>query len=244
MIATTQTPAQDHAARDASVRQYAPLVRRIAHRLIARLPANVELDDLVQAGMIGLTEALSRSENPEGPQFEAFATQRIRGAMLDELRAGDWISRDARRQHRAAGATQHKLEQQLGRTPLSSEVAREMGIDMAEYHEVLAQARTSQFVSLDEITSPDEEGDSGSAERQFADPEADPLRHVADYRRRVALVHAIETLPERERQALSLYYEHDMSLKEIGTVLGVSDSRVCHLHNQAFQRLRVKLRDW
>ncbi|WP_047197261.1 RNA polymerase sigma factor FliA [Caldimonas brevitalea] len=243
MPATAQK-IQDRAALDASIRQHAPMVRRIAQRLISRLPANVELDDLIQAGMIGLTEALSRSENPEGPQFEAFATQRIRGAMLDELRAGDWISRDARRQHRAAGVVAHKLEQQLGRTPLSSEVAREMGIGLDDYQDIMAQARTSQFVSLDEISSFDDEGENSPLEKQFADPEADPLRHVSDYRKHAALVRAIDTLPERERQALSLYYEHDMSLKDIGAVLGVTDSRVCHLHAQAFQRLRVKLRDW
>lgn len=219
------------------------MVRRLAQRLMARLPANVEFDDLLQAGMIGLADALSRSETSEGPQFEAFAMQRINGAMLDELRAGDWVSRDTRRQQRNAGAVVQRLEQRLGRAPQSSEVAEELGVPLADYQALRAALRESQFVSLEDVLG-DEDSDGDALERHVADPDADPVRHLNEYRRRQALVRAIEELPERERQALSMYYEHDMSLRDIGAVLGVTESRVCHLHAQAVRRLRIKLRDW
>lgn len=219
------------------------MVRRLAQRLMSRLPANVEFDDLLQAGMIGLADALSRSETSEGPQFEAFAMQRINGAMLDELRAGDWVSRDTRRQQRNASAVVQRLEQRLGRAPQSSEVAEELGVPLADYQALRAALRESQFVSLEDVLG-DEDSDGDALERHVADPDADPVRHVNEYRRRQALVRAIEELPERERQALSMYYEHDMSLRDIGAVLGVTESRVCHLHAQAVRRLRIKLRDW
>lgn len=228
---------------DALLKEHRPMVRRLAQRLMSRLPANVEFDDLLQAGMIGLADALSRSETSEGPQFEAFAMQRINGAMLDELRAGDWVSRDTRRQQRNAGAVVQRLEQRLGRAPQSSEVAEELGVPLADYQALRAALRESQFVSLEDVLG-DEDSDGDALERHVADPDADPVRHLNEYRRRQALVRAIEELPERERQALSMYYEHDMSLRDIGAVLGVTESRVCHLHAQAVRRLRIKLRDW
>ena len=228
---------------DALLLQHRPMVRRLAQRLMARLPANVEFDDLLQAGMIGLADALSRSDTATGPQFEAFAAQRINGAMLDELRAGDWLSRDMRRQQRGAGAAVHKLEQRLGRAPQSSEVAGELGVTLEDYQTLRAALRDSQFVSLDDVMG-EEDADGHPLEAHIADPDADPVRQVNEYRRRRALVQAIEGLPERERQALSMYYEHDMSLRDIGAVLGVTESRVCHLHGQAIRRLRIKLREW
>jgi RNA polymerase sigma factor for flagellar operon FliA len=241
----TATATLERPTIDALLKQHRPMVRRLAQKLMARLPANVELDDLLQAGMIGLADALSRSESSEGPQFEAFAMQRINGAMLDELRAADWVSRDTRRQQRSAGTAVQRLEQRLGRAPNASEVAGELGVTLADYQALRATIRGSQFVSLEDVMGSDDDADGGSAiERHVADPDADPLRHVNDHRRYHALVDAIEELPERERQALSLYYEHDMSLKDIGSVLGVTESRVCHLHGQAIRRLRVKLREW
>lgn len=228
---------------DTLLRQHRPMVRRLAQRLMSRLPANVELDDLLQAGMIGLADALSRTETLAGPQFEAFAAQRINGAMLDELRAGDWASRDMRRQQRGASVAVQRLEQRLGRAPQSSEVATELGVTLADYQSLRAALRDTQFVSLEDVMG-DEDSDGNALEEHVADPDADPVRHVNEYRRRQALVRAIEDLPERERQALSMYYEHDMSLRDIGAVLGVTESRVCHLHAQAIRRLRVKLREW
>ncbi len=224
------------------IRQYSPLVRRLAHQMIAKLPANVELDDLIQVGLIGLTDALSRFDVGQGVQFETFATQRIRGAMLDELRGGDWMSRGTRRQQRSIESAVHKLEQKLGRAPQESEIAVEMGLSLAEYQELLGKVRGTQLVFLEDMSG--DEGDEDYLDRHVADEGSNPMALLQDHRMRQALVAAIKNLPEREQYVMSMYYEHDMNLKEIATVLKVTESRVCQLHSQAIARLRVKLRDW
>jgi RNA polymerase sigma factor for flagellar operon FliA len=226
---------------NAMLQQYSPLVRRLAHQMIAKLPANVEIDDLIQVGMIGLNDALSRYDATQGVQFETFATQRIRGAMLDELRGADWMSRGTRKQQRSIEAAVHRLEQRLGRAPQESEIAQEMGISLAEYQELLGKVRGTQLVYLEDMSG--DEGDEDYLDRHVADRD-DPLSLLSDYRLRQALVDAIKTLPEREQFVMSMYYEHDMNLKEIAAVLGVTESRVCQLHSQSIARLRVKLRDW
>lgn len=226
----------------AMLQQYSPLVRRLAHQMIAKLPANVEIDDLIQVGMIGLNDALSRFDTSQGVQFETFATQRIRGAMLDELRGADWMSRGNRKQQRSIEAAVHRLEQKLGRAPLESEIAQEMGISLADYQELLNKVRGTQLVYLEDMSG--DEGDHDYLDRHVADKEADPLSQLNDRRLREALVAAIKTLPEREQYVMSMYYEQDMNLKEIAAVLGVTESRVCQLHSQSIARLRVKLREW
>lgn len=226
---------------NAMLQQYSPLVRRLAHQMIAKLPANVEIDDLIQVGMIGLNDALSRFDTAQGVQFETFATQRIRGAMLDELRGADWMSRGTRKQQRSIEAAVHRLEQKLGRAPQESEIAKEMGISLADYQELLGKVRGTQLVYLEDMSGDD--GDDDYLDRHVADRD-DPLSMLSDYRLREALVEAIKTLPEREQYVMSMYYEHDMNLKEIAAVLGVTESRVCQLHSQSIARLRVKLREW
>jgi RNA polymerase sigma factor for flagellar operon FliA len=223
------------------LKQYSPLVRRLAHQMIARLPANVELDDLVQVGMIGLTDALSRFDAAHGVQFETFATQRIRGAMLDELRGGDWLSRGTRRQQREIEEAMHKAEQKLGRSASESEIAAVMGVSLAEYQDALTKVRGTQLVYLEDIGG-GEEGDD-YLDRHVADHANNPTALLQDARMRSALVEAIKALPEREAYVMSMYYEHDMNLKEIAAVLKVTESRVCQLHSQAIARLRVKLRE-
>ncbi|HET6786524.1 MAG TPA: RNA polymerase sigma factor FliA [Aquabacterium sp.] len=227
---------------DAMLHQYSPLVRRLAHQMIAKLPANVEIDDLIQVGMIGLTDALSRFDAGQGVQFETFATQRIRGAMLDELRGADWMSRGTRKQQRDIEAAVHRLEQRLGRAPQESEIAKEMGMSLGEYQEMLGKVRGTQLIYLEDMSGDD--GDSDYLDRHVADEGSDPLSLLQDYRMREALVEAIKNLPEREQYVMSMYYEQDMNLKEIAAVLGVTESRVCQLHSQSIARLRVKLREW
>lgn len=227
---------------NAMLQQYSPLVRRLAHQMIAKLPANVELDDLIQVGMIGLTDALSRFDVAQGVQFETFATQRIRGAMLDELRGSDYLSRGTRKQQRSIESAVHKLEQKLGRAPQESEIAKEMGISLAEYQELLGKVRGTQLVYLEDMSGDD--GDADYLDRHVADESENPLAQLQDHRMRSALVEAIKTLSEREQYVMSMYYEHDMNLKEIAAVLGVTESRVCQLHSQTIARLRVKLREW
>ena len=227
--------------RDAMIRQHVPLVRRIAHHMIAKLPPNVELDDLIQVGMIGLADALSRYEASQGVQFETFATQRIRGAMLDELREGDWMSRSSRKSQKDIEHAVHRLEQRLGRSPLESEIAAEMGMSLAEYQGLLDKVRGTQLVYLEDMTYGNDDEDS-FLDRHVADASADPIELLRDHRIKAALVQAIKGLPEREQHIMSMYYEHDMNLKEIAAVLGVTESRVCQLHSQSIARLRSKMR--
>ena len=226
---------------NALLKQYSPLVRRLAHQMIAKLPANVELDDLIQVGMIGLNDALGRFDANQGVMFETFATQRIRGAMLDELRGGDWMSRGDRRHQRSIEAAVHKLEQKLQRAPNESEIADEMGMMLADYQELLGKVRGTQLFYLEDLSG--EDGDD-FLDRHVADEGANPLDMLEDQRMREALVDAIGKLPEREQHVMSMYYEHDMNLKEIAAVLGVTESRVCQLHSQSIARLRSKLRQW
>ncbi len=227
--------------RDALIRQHVPLVRRIAHHMIAKLPPNVELDDLIQVGMIGLAEALSRYEAAQGVQFETFATQRIRGAMLDELREGDWMSRSSRKSQKEIEQAVHRLEHRLGRSPLESEIADELGLGLADYQSLLGKVRGTQLVYLEDMTHGQDE-EEGFLERHVADNGSDPLALLRDQRLRASLVAAIQGLPEREQHIMGMYYEHDMNLKEIAAVLGVTESRVCQLHSQAIARLRAKMR--
>jgi len=206
---------------NAMLKQYSPLVRRLAHQMIAKLPANVEIDDLIQVGMIGLNDAMSRFDAGQGVQFETFATQRIRGAMLDELRGSDWMSRGGRRQQREIETAVHKLEQKLGRAPQESEIAEAMGMSLTQYQEVLGKVRGTQLVYLEDMSG--DEGGDDYLDRHVVNEEANPLAMLQDHRMREALVEAIKHLPEREQYVMSMYYEHDMNLKEIAAVLGVTE---------------------
>jgi RNA polymerase sigma factor FliA len=228
---------------DVLLKQYSPLVRRLAHQMIAKLPANVELDDLIQVGMIGLNDALSRFDSGQGVQFETFATQRIRGAMLDELRGSDWMSRGDRRHQRSIETAVHKLEQVLKRAPHESEIAKEMGLTLTAYQELLGKVRGTQLIYLEDMSG--DEGDEDFLDRHVtANDDGSPLAMLQDRRMREALVEAIKHLPEREQYVMSMYYEHDMNLKEIAAVLKVTESRVCQLHSQSIARLRSRLREW
>jgi RNA polymerase sigma factor for flagellar operon FliA len=227
--------------REHMIRQYVPLVRRLAHHMIAKLPANVELDDLIQVGMIGLSEALTRYEVAQGVQFETFATQRIRGAMIDELREGDWMSRGSRKSQKDIERAVQRVEQRVGRAPKESEIAAELGMPLADYQELLGKVRGTQLVYLEDMGG-GEDGDDGFLDRHTGDADADPMQRLRDARLRSALVEAIKALPEREQFVMSMYYEQDMNLKEIAAVLGVTESRVCQLHSQSVARLRAKMR--
>lgn len=226
---------------NAMLKQYSPLVRRLAHQMIAKLPANVEIDDLIQVGMIGLADAMTRFDAAQGVQFETFATQRIRGAMIDELRGADWMSRGSRKHQRDIETALRKLQQRLGRTPHESEIAKEMGLSLSDYQELLGKVRGTQLVYLEDMSGDD--GDGDFLDRHLVDEDAGPMALLQDRRMREALVAAIKQLPEREQFVMSMYYEQDMNLKEIAAVLGVTESRVCQLHSQSIARLRTKLRE-
>jgi RNA polymerase sigma factor for flagellar operon FliA len=227
--------------RNALIRQYQPLVRKLAHHMMAKLPANVQVDDLIQVGLIGLSEALTRFEATQGVQFETFATQRIRGAMLDELRENDWVSRSTRKSQKDIEEALRKLEHRLGRSPLESEIAAELGMSLSDYQSLLGKVRGTQLVYLEDMNhNPDDE--DGFLDRHLGDSTVDPLNMLRDQRLRQALVAAIKNLPEREQFIMSMYYEQDMNLKEIAAVLDVTESRICQLHSQSIARLRAKMR--
>lgn len=223
------------------VAQYMPLVRRIAYHLISRLPASVEVDDLYQVGLIGLMEAARNFDPNAGVLFETYASQRIRGAMLDELRNSDWLPRQARRNMREIESAIAKLEHQLGRPPQESEVANAMQIPLANYQGMLGDARGHQLVHYEDFEENDE---NDQLDQYAADHKANPDNILTDAAFRKLLIEGIETLPEREKLMMALYYDEELNLKEIGAVLGVTESRVCQLHSQAVARLRVRLKDW
>jgi RNA polymerase sigma factor for flagellar operon FliA len=229
--------------RDDYLTRFAPLVKRMAHHLLARLPASVEADDMVQAGMIGLMDAVARFEEGQGAHFEAYAMQRIRGAMLDELRANDWLPRSVRKSQRAIEGAISRVEQKVKRPALEQEIARELGIALDAYQELLQDTRGAQLLYADDL---DEGGEGGNSffDRHCIDPSGDPLAQLQDTGFRQALIAAIEALPERESLLMGLYYEQEMNFREIAAVLGVTESRVCQLHSQTVSRLRNRLREW
>jgi RNA polymerase sigma factor FliA len=227
--------------RNALIRQYQPLVRRLAHHMMAKLPPSVEVDDLIQVGLIGLADALTRFEATQGVQFETFATQRIRGAMLDELRENDWMSRGSRKSQKEIETAMRRVEHRLGRVPKESEIAAELGMSLSDYQSLLGRVRGTQLVYLEDLAGRSEDDDS-YLDRHVADSAADPLNVLRDHKLREALVAAIKLLPEREQHIMSMYYEQDMNLKEIAAVLDVTESRICQLHSQSIARLRAKMR--
>jgi len=218
------------------VTTHASLVKRIAHHLAARLPSSVDVDDLIQAGMIGLLEAAGNFDSSRGASFETFAGIRIRGAMLDDVRKQDWTPRSVHQKQRQVSAAIRRIEAEKGRAAESAAVIDSLGITVDEYPGILQDAVGCQVFSLEEPLH-----DSAAA-RDVSDTEA-PLPDESLDRQQFGreLAAAIGRLPDREKLVLSLYYERELNLKEIGAVLGVSESRVCQIHGQALLRLRAML---
>ena len=219
---------------EALVMRHAELVKRIAYHLAGRLPASVEVDDLIQAGMLGLLEAAANYSEGRGASFETYAGIRIRGAMLDGLRKLDWAPRSVHRKARAVAKAIRELESEYGREARDVEVAERMGMKLSDYHRIVEDSAGCQISSLTT-----EEG-----EMTLTDADADPFRDVVDEDFRAALAEAIAGLPERERLVMSLYYDDELNLKEIGAALRVSESRICQIHGQALVRLQARLAGW
>jgi len=246
----TATAAHKHAYADEPscfpqeqlIQQYAPLVSRIAWHLLARLPAHVQIEDLMQAGMMGLLEAQKNFDAGKGASFETFAGIRIRGSMLDEVRKGDWVPRSVHRNSRRISEAIRAVEAKSGAEAKDCEIAAELNISISEYHAMLAGSQGSRLLSLEEWLQDSEAPPMLDESSAVACPS--PLHQLESERFEQALAAAIEELPEREKRVLSLYYDEGLNLKEIGQVLGVSESRVCQLHSQCAARLRARLADW
>lgn len=223
----------------AFLERYSDLVKRIAHHLMGRLPPSVLIEDLIQSGMIGLLEAQQNYDPSKGASFETYAGIRIRGSMLDEIRRGDWVPRSVHKNSRLINSAINELEGQLGRDPTDIEVAEYLEMPIDQYHQMLNDVNCGRLVGMEDL---------GVTEDAITTEESSnenlPFQGVADDNFRSSLTEAIKTLPEREALVLSLYYDEELNLKEIGAVIGVSESRVCQIHSQAMQRLRAKLSAW
>ncbi len=222
------------------VERHTPLVKRIAYHLLARLPASVLLDDLIQSGMIGLLEASKNFDASKGASFETFSGIRIRGAMLDEIRKGDWVPRSVHKNSRMVAETIAKLETELGREVKDIEVAEKLDLTLNEYHHILSDVNNGKILGLEDL-GVDEDVIKVSAQNQ---QDNSPFSTVQDEKFNESLVKAIKGLPERDALVLSLYYNDEMNLKEIGSILDVSESRISQIHGQAMIKLKAKINDW
>jgi RNA polymerase sigma factor for flagellar operon FliA len=218
------------------VREYAPLVKRIAHHLAGRLPPLVQVSDLIQVGMIGLLDAAANFNPGRGANFATYAGIRIRGAMIDEVRRNDWTPRSVRGKAKTVHEAIGQIEQKLGREAKGSEVAQQLGIPLTEYQQMLGEIQGQTLFSFDS-SDPEDQWEAETYEDDTPDPE-----QTLDMNQQRSLIAGlIDGLPEREKLVISLYYDEELNLKEIGEVLGVSESRVCQIQNQAIARLKSRL---
>ncbi len=224
-----------------NIEDYAPLVKRIAYHMMMRMPASVQVDDLIQAGMIGLIDASQKYDMSRGASFETYAGIRIRGAIVDEMRRGDWVPRSVHRNARRVSQAIAAVEARTGRDATDGEVAAELGVSLDEYFVMLQDSSSARLFSYEETFG---EEDSNIDASEHSSAFVSPLEGMQRDGLKKALVDAICQLPEREQMVLSLYYDQELNLKEIGLVLGVSESRVSQIHSQAAARLRTKLSDW
>jgi RNA polymerase sigma factor for flagellar operon FliA len=223
----------------AIIEQHTVLVKRIAYHLLARLPASVLVDDLIQSGMIGLLEAANNFDNTKGASFETFAGIRIRGAMLDEIRRGDWTPRSVHKNSRMISEAIKTLEAELGRDVSDVEVAEKLEISLNDYHHILNEVNSGKIIGIDDLgVSEDVIGQGEDEDRN------DPYRNMEQVVFKKALAECISSLPEREALVLSLYYDEELNLREIGQVLDVSESRVSQIHSQAMHRLKARMQSW
>ncbi|WP_448213083.1 RNA polymerase sigma factor FliA [Colwellia sp. MEBiC06753] len=221
------------------IQEYTVLVKRIAYHLLSRLPASVIVDDLIQSGMIGLLEAASNFDNAKGASFETFAGIRIRGAMLDEIRKGDWTPRSVHKNSRMISDAIKALEAKYGRDVTDAEVAEKLDISLNEYHHILNDVSSGKIIGIEDLGVSD---DVITYEDGYESD--DPYHTIEQVTFKKRLSECISTLPEREALVLSLYYDEELNLKEIGEVLDVSESRVSQIHSQAMHRLKARMQSW
>ncbi|HHV56186.1 MAG TPA: FliA/WhiG family RNA polymerase sigma factor [Firmicutes bacterium] len=235
---------KDHAAWEALVELYAPLVKHVAARLRLVLPAHVEFEDLLGSGVFGLLSALERFEPERGIKFETFATTRIRGAILDSLRAADWAPRSIRQRERRLAQAYAKLERRLGRPASAREVCQELGLTLKELKTLEREVSQAALLSLDAALKGPEEGETVALGAKIAAEQGDPLVALEQEEKKRLLAEAVSGLPEKERLVVTLYYYEDLNIKEIAQLLKVTESRISQLHSRAVIRLRSKLSNY
>jgi RNA polymerase sigma factor for flagellar operon FliA len=230
---------QQLADKNELVERHATLVKRIAHHLMARLPASVLVDDLIQAGMIGLLEASRNFDGSKGASFETFAGIRIRGSMLDEIRKGDWTPRSVHKNGRAITEAINQVERETGRDARDIDIASKLGVTIESYHQMLNEVNAGKIIGIEDL------GVSEDVITPLQDKGSDsPYEDLVQGSFQKALAHTITTLPEREAIVLSLYYDEELNLREIGEVLDVSESRVSQIHSQAMLKLKSRMESW
>ena len=227
---------EDHGDQERMIQEHSELVRRIAYHLIARLPATTEVEDLIQSGMMGLLEAARNFDPSRGASFATFAGIRIRGAMIDEVRRHDWTPRSVHQKHRQVTQAINEIENETGRHAEPVQIAERLGISLDDYYDIVRDSAVSKLYSLDESVD-----DSTQSRRILSEDAMTPDDAVEVDQFRQEIANEIRRLPEREQLVLSLYYERELNLQEIGAVLGVSESRVCQIHGQALVRLRARM---
>lgn len=236
------TQGVDGKLRDQLIMDYAPLIRFVAQRVAARLPSNVDIDDLISAGVIGLMDAIEKYDPGRDNKFKTYAEFRIRGAILDELRSQDWVPRSVRDKAKKIEKTYSELEQKLGRAVTDQEISDALGIPLEEYYEIMAKVKAVTLLSIDELSGPHQHDKKSLLECLENVGSKNPFTQLKSKGVRELLVKNIEELPEKQKLVLSLYYYEELNLKEIGRILEVTESRVSQLHTQAVERLRARLK--
>lgn len=230
--------------RAALIAEYAPLVKFLANRMAMRVPPSVSLDDLISAGLMGLLDAIDKFDSARDVQFKTYAEFRIKGSILDELRSLDWVSRSTRRQIHDLERAIVSVQERLGRPADDEEIAQELGVNLEEFHRILCKARGVDLLSLDEFIagSAGDSGENGKTYKSLIQGEDDPAANLMAGELRDVAASAIQTLTEKEQLVISLYYYDELTLKEIGEVLNLTESRISQIHTKAIIKLRAKLR--
>ena len=232
----------EHLSRAELIERYSPLVKIVAYKVAFRLPPHVDIDDLISAGILGLIDSIDKYDEEKSNNFKKYAEIRIRGAILDELRSMDWVSRSVRRRNTMHDNLQRKLEAELGRRPTDQELARALGVDVSRYFDLLQKLKPVLIISFEDLGVYDDD-EKRSIVDQLRDHNAlDPAWVLNFNKIKSLLAETIDDLPEKQKIIISLYYFEEMNLKEIGAVLDVTESRVSQLHGQAVRSLRLKLK--
>ncbi|EQC47220.1 FliA/WhiG family RNA polymerase sigma factor [Bacteriovorax sp. Seq25_V] len=231
----------DPKVKDEIVVEYAPLIKYIAQKIASRLPANIELDDLISCGVIGLMDAIEKFDPSRDNKFKTYAEFRIRGAILDELRAQDWVPRSIREKAKVIDRAYSKLEAELGRPATDEEMCAELEMSKEDFHDMLNKAKSVSILNIDDSATFNRNDKRTMAGMNEDSKHVNPFTAVANKNFRDKIKEGISQLPEKQRLVLSLYYYEDLNLKEIGQVLDVTESRVSQLHTQAVSKLKAKL---